>query len=74
MARTTKQSLLERVNTSISLLNRMGTSFKPYDATKTIKELEYIYLNATQAYQHKIILSLEQLETPLYVNEQLSKQ
>ena len=63
-----KEGLLLRTNSAINLLNlKVGIELSKYELSqKKVKELEYIFLNASQAYAN-------QMESPMFVNNSHGK-
>lgn len=70
-----KEHLLWKTNKTIEMLNsKVGTKLSSYKILdKTINQFEYIFLNASQAYTKKIIITQRQLEIPMYVNNIIEK-
>lgn len=71
---SSKQQVLNRVNSAITKLNmESGSNLPTYtiDDFKTKKELEAIFLNLTRAILRKLSLTKEQAETPDYLGNVL---
>jgi hypothetical protein len=66
-----KASLVRRTNKAIDMLNeKVGSSLFTYEESdRTIREFEYVFLNASQAYAKGVKINQAQLNTPFYVND-----